>query len=380
MIALNEDHRMPRTPIAQHRRTSGFTLIELLVVIAIIALLISLLLPALGEAREAARRVVCQSNLKQMVTAQLAYTNEFKGMIAGSPSTSGAHFFRAGGPAANFDGASMQLWDSHGPLASFMGMQGPGDGITPGDPTWDEVRAQRFDWYRTSIRMFICPSNNILASPYPPGGAPSYWKSGRMLSYNLSTQITSTEEAPPLGTGNRVTVGIDRRGFRPTIDRISNGVRKGAFFDGHRFANATVAPDFDIGVLAPYGGAFGGTGPWYYRDPGNASQELNRLLAPGEALSGVPISGRFDARRWAFRHGSRRGSPRDGVLGTQVKGNVSFWDGSVELMDDLAATNPDIWFPTGTRLNVNGRRLQTWHGTSQMFPAQTGANGEYVVP
>src|SRR5438067_8066125 len=65
------------------RRTNAFTLIELLVVIAIIAILAAILFPVFAQARAAARKTSCLSNIKQITLASLMYSQDYDEVLNG---------------------------------------------------------------------------------------------------------------------------------------------------------------------------------------------------------------------------------------------------------------------------------------------------------
>jgi prepilin-type N-terminal cleavage/methylation domain-containing protein/prepilin-type processing-associated H-X9-DG protein len=79
-------------PVRTKRKSrSGFTLIELLVVIAVIAILASMLLPAVGRAKASAQSASCQSNLRQLQVAWMLYADDNADQLAGSISVGRAN-------------------------------------------------------------------------------------------------------------------------------------------------------------------------------------------------------------------------------------------------------------------------------------------------
>ena len=79
--AKRDSNWAPQAKPGFGRSSTGFTLIELLVVIAIIAILAALLIPALREAQERARRIVCASNMHQLLATANVYANDNDGFL-----------------------------------------------------------------------------------------------------------------------------------------------------------------------------------------------------------------------------------------------------------------------------------------------------------
>ncbi|MBA3315608.1 MAG: DUF1559 domain-containing protein [Planctomycetaceae bacterium] len=147
---------------SRHAHRRGFTLIELLVVIAIIAVLIALLLPAVQQAREAARRTQCKNNLKQIGLAMHNYHDTFNSFPPGYITKQDCNVAGAW-PACNT--GERGLWSWGASILPFVEQGNLTNLLQVGTITLDQalaIPASRAA-LQTPLPVYLCPSD-----PGPP--------------------------------------------------------------------------------------------------------------------------------------------------------------------------------------------------------------------
>ena len=216
----------------------GFTLAELLVVIAIIAMLVALLLPAVQSAREAARKIQCTNNVKQIVLATLNYE------AARGELPPGSIFINEDGQRENRTGVLARIlsYAEDSALHDLIDPEAPG-------ATDDKLMPDGTYMAEIIIDMYVCPSDDgRLIRPGRSTGTPrartNYTASGG------SSRKTSTAGYCPCpraimgqynkfglrdgGGGKKFSGPFTRWAFTTKLKQITDGLSKTIFFGESR--------------------------------------------------------------------------------------------------------------------------------------------------
>lgn len=253
------------------RSPRGFTLIELLVVIAIIAILIALLLPAVQQAREAARRTQCRNNLKQLGLALHNYESTFTKFPSAGEYTNrnGAAFFRNFTATSTFT-QSLPYIDQ-APLFNAMNMS----------LHYTNVANQTAA--KTKIPAFLCPSN----ANTPPEGL------GYGLSDYMPIAYTDVDSANVRQKLNTTWDRDSLLGFHNRIGDCTDGTSNTVAIIEAAGRQVSVQGSYDLGYIytsATTGVLYPGT------DTTQAAQPIPSITPPT-----TPASTGFNSApgRWA---------------------------------------------------------------------------------
>jgi prepilin-type N-terminal cleavage/methylation domain-containing protein len=357
-----------------YSRRHGFTLVELLVVIGIIALLIGILLPTLSRARQSAKSVACSSNLRQLVQGQLFYINDFDGFLPGSPNTTGVGYLNDTATddwdVDNFPNR-IDIFDWVTPVADALEIQ-YNDG-----PTVDD-RLERWNTL-LSEGVFTCPENQgRTAEAFTGSGGgdhgrlqyPSYTMPTPFLYLPVPSAYPSYDNGGAFGRTHMPTFGGEPpvevpQGYGPRITKVGSAALKVSIAEGARYIRSS-APTYNFQPHNSFGGNFGSWGAW-----SKFSNAQNRNATPGNGNG--PGGTAFDSRVLWARHG---GTDEQFKAAGQYSANHAFFDGHVETLNDLAASNPTLWVPVNSRI----KQGEVWNDTEAEFMSNGFVNGFWTVP
>lgn len=331
-------HHSSRQNARSHADRSGFTLIELLVVISVIALLIGLLLPALGHARTSGRRAVCVASQRQAAVGFATYAAEHQEWIAG-PNTSGAHI-RSGGDIGYSPAAPTQNVDWLSPILAYSLN-------LPGKQPGEEGRIAERRLRMIFEQEFACPANRETYSAQYGGGntfdgIPVTELRVNSYAANMGMHLSSSRRDVISDTSSRQDWGMPLiyASYRPRMSDIVRPDGKVATMDGTRYVdNRTFEITFNAFPFQDEGGNFMNHGPavGHSGDPATLGRRNGEFTdAEKEAL-----------RRFAYRH--------DGDM------VVSFFDGHAGVLSEPESRSIHYWYPSGAK--VTGATLDPTNPT-----------------